>query len=632
MQSSRRDLLAATAGLLLIAGSAGCGSDSDGSPARTSPPTSTTRPSDALRTIAEWDEQDGDEPARMLPGTYRIPASPWSVTDFTVAFPEGWTSQYGHVYGTNSDEPDELGFYAVVVEEIFTDSCAPEDETTRTVGPGVDDLVTALRQQAGGAAVSQPVRTMLGGLPATRIDLTIPEHVDVSRCRMAPAGLQIWYSEPADKYFVLLRDATASVYVVDVDGERQVFLTQIGSTASASDRAELEAVLDSIRIQGPSPEALAPVPGGDGSIYFAADHRGGDFLTDPLSFGQAELHAKPSDIYLSRRREPVRRVVATDGSDRCPRVSPDGEHLSHLHDSTLVVAPLEAEGEPGAPRIRTHLPASPSGCPEWSPGGRRLGYVVVLGQAPLYTARPAEVHAVTVDGHDRVVASFQVQAWHEPAFAWSPDGEEVAYTTEGGVWRARLGGEAERLWRPAAGDPTQELPMVYDRPTSLAWSRRGEIAFTVYASEPDEPDDPYGTGTESWTVRVIDPESRRVERLGAVAGYGAPAWSPDGERVALPGPDGQVRVHDRTSGSTTPVTPAGGRRVGDGGVLWSPDGDQLLVFTRANGKGYALVSILIDGSGTERRTPWTWALDWIGLDDVDWSSRSHGTGGPGLVD
>jgi hypothetical protein len=170
----RRTLLALTAGLLLIAGPAGCKGDSDGSPASKSPPISTTQPSDALRTIAEWDEQDGDKPTPLEPGTYRIPASPWSVTDFTVAFPEGWTSQYGHVYATHSDEPDELGFYAVVVDEIFTDTCAPEDETTRTVGAGVDDLITALREQAGGAVVSEPVRTRLGGYPATRIDLKIP--------------------------------------------------------------------------------------------------------------------------------------------------------------------------------------------------------------------------------------------------------------------------------------------------------------------------------------------------------------------------------------------------------------------------------------------------------------------------
>ena len=41
---------------------------------------------------------------------------------------------------------------------------------------------------------------------------------------------------------------TASVYVVDVDGERQVFLTQHGPAASDEDLRELQSMLDSIRI------------------------------------------------------------------------------------------------------------------------------------------------------------------------------------------------------------------------------------------------------------------------------------------------------------------------------------------------------------------------------------------------
>lgn len=466
--------------------------------------------------------------------------------------------------------------------------------------------------------------TTLGGYPATRIDLEVPEQVDVARCRLAPVGLQIWYSEPADKYFVLLAGATASVYVVAVDGRRQVFLTQVSGSTSAADRAELQAVLDSIRIEGSSSTSdqspTSTASAADGSLYFAADTRGGDDLMDPVSFEQGEFHPKPPDIYLSRRGAPVRRVVASHGSDRCPRVAPDGDHLAYLQDSTLVIARLDAAGEPGGPRVRTPLPEPPSLCPQWSPDGRSVGYVVFVGDAPLYTARPAEMRAVSLAGEDRVVASFGAQTWHQPAFAWSPDGKEVAYTTETGVWRARPGGRAELLWRPAAGDPSQELPMAYDRPTSLAWSRRGEIAFTVYASEPDAPDNPYGRGTETWAVRVIDPEIRRVERLGAISYGGAPAWSPDGGQLAFRGPDGRIRVHDRASGSTTRVPRAGGR-VGHGDLAWSPDGDRLLTFTRADAKGDALVSVLLDGSTTERRSPWTWALDWIAVDDVDWSSR-----------
>ena len=262
-RSSRtRSLLVVTVGLLVVGLLAGCRGGSGESRAAGPDPTSA-----GLLTIPAWDPADGGTTTAIEAGTYLVPRSPWSVADFTATFPDGWSVQYGHVYATSTDAGDEIGFYPVVVDEVFTDSCAPEDESRHAVGPAVRDLYAALEEQAGGASVSEPVTTTLGGYPATRIDLEVPRRLDVTRCRMGPAGLQIWYSEPADKYFVLLRDATASVYVVDVDGRRQVFLAQVGRSASAADRAELSAVLDSIHLEGGAPEtppsaapATSPAP------------------------------------------------------------------------------------------------------------------------------------------------------------------------------------------------------------------------------------------------------------------------------------------------------------------------------------------------------------------------------------
>ena len=182
------------------------------------------------------------------PGTYVMPRSVWSVTDFTVTFPSGWTVQYGHVFGRHHDQDDEFGFYAVVVDEIYADACLGERGGVVTVGPRVLDLVDALLEQPG-PAKRGPVDTDLGGYPAVRIDLRIPPRLEEKDCFIGPGtGVQVWHSEPADKYFVLLPDAVAQVYIVDVGGERQVFLAQVGDPRSTRDRAELQAVLDSIRI------------------------------------------------------------------------------------------------------------------------------------------------------------------------------------------------------------------------------------------------------------------------------------------------------------------------------------------------------------------------------------------------
>jgi hypothetical protein len=175
-----------------------------------------------------------------------MPRDEWSVVDFTVTLPEDWTVQYGHVFAKDPDTVDELGFYAVVVDEIYADACEGDAGEVMDVGPSVDDLAAALLQQPGPMA-SGPVETSLGGYPATRIDLAIPEDLDLAACTYADVGLQIWYSAPADKYFVLLRDGAVSVYIVDVDGQRQVFVTG-GSVTSDENVRELQATLDSIQI------------------------------------------------------------------------------------------------------------------------------------------------------------------------------------------------------------------------------------------------------------------------------------------------------------------------------------------------------------------------------------------------
>jgi len=227
-------------GLASLVGLTGCGAGVAGE-TQASTPSATLSPS--LGVIPA-----GTAP--IEPGTYLIPKSSWSVADFTISFPRrGWTVQYGHTYNKHFDSADdEFGFYPVVVDEIFTDACEGTSGDITEVGPTVDDLAAALVTQLGTRA-SGPFEDTLGGHPALRVDLAIPRSLDLKPCNLGDIGLQIWYSAPADKYFVLLPHAFASVYILDIDGQRQVFLVQVKAATSQSDRQQLEGVLDSIRIE-----------------------------------------------------------------------------------------------------------------------------------------------------------------------------------------------------------------------------------------------------------------------------------------------------------------------------------------------------------------------------------------------
>jgi hypothetical protein len=231
------------AGLSLLVCMAGCTGIEAGEPQGSTP---SGIPSPAPSSIPA-----GTAP--IEPGSYLVPASAWSVADFTVTFPRGWTVQDGHTYLKHSGTDREVGFYAVEVSEIFADACKSGEDITQ-VGPSIYDLAGALLKQPGpraleGGGTPAMDRGSLGGYPAILIDLDIPKNLNLRACNLQGAGLQVWYSAPADAYFVLLPDGLAWVYILNVEGQRQVFVAQHRSAASSKDMRQLEEVLDSIQIQ-----------------------------------------------------------------------------------------------------------------------------------------------------------------------------------------------------------------------------------------------------------------------------------------------------------------------------------------------------------------------------------------------
>jgi hypothetical protein len=233
MKGGRSTALAVVVLLGILTGCEGDGTA--GTPASGPPASASTTPFEVTT-----------EPVAVEPGTYRMPSSRSSVADFTVTLPDGWMVQYGENFSKHADTDEGVGFYGVRVDDIYADACVGMDGELTEVGSGVDDLATALLQQPG-PVTSGPVETTLGGYPAMRVDLKVPEGYSFKTCSLRDA-LQIWLSPPAD-YTVLFPDGDASAYIIDVEGERQVFWTWAGSGVSDEDMQEFQAVLDSIDFQ-----------------------------------------------------------------------------------------------------------------------------------------------------------------------------------------------------------------------------------------------------------------------------------------------------------------------------------------------------------------------------------------------
>ena len=190
--------------------------------------------------------------------TFTIPAAGWSAFDplFVGKNLAGGRPGDGDVF--------DLYFSPHLVANVYTGGCHWLG-TARTppVGPTVDDLATALFAQAGPGA-SAPIPVTVGGHPGKKVELSIPQDLDVTTCdsdgdfalfgRWLPVG-QRYGAAP----WTYGNGQHNMVYIIDVDGQRQVIDTMYLPGASAADRAELDQIVASIKFET---EARAPSPSG----------------------------------------------------------------------------------------------------------------------------------------------------------------------------------------------------------------------------------------------------------------------------------------------------------------------------------------------------------------------------------
>jgi hypothetical protein len=200
---------------------------------------------------------DPAEPARIDPGTYLVHADGVHVVaSYTITVPAGWEAKHANIIGKHQEdatgeghEAGALGIepFALDTIRLTEDTCTGPERLGR-LQTDVAGLVAGLKAQGSGLRVSDPVPASVGGRAATRIDLEYPSSRPLSHCRLSDAlGLEKGVLQVWSGYLVLFPTERASVYVVDVAGRKQVFVTRIADDASGADREGLASILDSIR-------------------------------------------------------------------------------------------------------------------------------------------------------------------------------------------------------------------------------------------------------------------------------------------------------------------------------------------------------------------------------------------------
>ena len=190
-------------------------------------------------------------PSRM---TFTVPGPGWSA--FDPVFVGKNVAGGGDVF--------DLYFSPHLVANVYTGGCHwLGTALTPRLGPTVDDLANALLAQAGPGA-SPPIPVTVDGHPGKKVELSIPKDVDVTTCdsdgnfalfgRWLPAG-QSYGAGP----WTYGNGQHNTVYIVDVDGTRQVIDTMYLPGTSNADRAEIDQIVASIRFES-SPASPSPSP------------------------------------------------------------------------------------------------------------------------------------------------------------------------------------------------------------------------------------------------------------------------------------------------------------------------------------------------------------------------------------
>lgn len=127
------------------------------------------------------------------------------------------------------------------------------------VGPSVEDLATALVEQAGSTPTTVSDVT-IDGYSGKKVELSWPDGLDVAACEIFDGDVRI-YARWEESMFPgghnFGNGQQNIVYILDVGGSRVVIDALHMPIATESDLAELQAVVDSIRFE---PHAPSPAP------------------------------------------------------------------------------------------------------------------------------------------------------------------------------------------------------------------------------------------------------------------------------------------------------------------------------------------------------------------------------------
>lgn len=176
------------------------------------------------------------------------------VFDVDVAFtvPDGWSvgdvgAAHVEILKVPPDHavrpPDGMGVGFFLIDNLFFDPCAPDDRTLDpSIGPTVEDLAEGFANVPGYRA-SPSVATTIDGYRGLRMDLDLEFYMCPFR------EVHLWTTPAGWIQSVRGEQELNTLWILDVDGVRLVIDAYTVLGAADDGRAELESIVESIRIE-----------------------------------------------------------------------------------------------------------------------------------------------------------------------------------------------------------------------------------------------------------------------------------------------------------------------------------------------------------------------------------------------
>ena len=193
----------------------------------------------------------------LEPGTtYFIEKADVTPARFTLTVPGGWeTISYAILGKTDGGAKGPGAFRAAlsswIVANVYADPCQWQTGSFAISGsdPSVEQLANALSQQVGRNG-SAPTEVTLGGFSGKKVELSVPDDFDQTTCD--GGDLKTWLAAgPVGGHggYVYGAGQRNTVYILDANGTPLVIDTMYLPNATAADKTELQAMVDSIQFE-----------------------------------------------------------------------------------------------------------------------------------------------------------------------------------------------------------------------------------------------------------------------------------------------------------------------------------------------------------------------------------------------